>query len=67
VSRSLLWDGVTVEAGACIDDAIVASRVRVGAGATIGARSVIGHDVTISPGSHVADDSRLVAEGVATA
>jgi mannose-1-phosphate guanylyltransferase len=67
VRESLLWDGVVVGAGACVQDAIVASRVRIGANAQIGARTVIGHDVTIDDGAEIPENSRLVAEGVPTA
>lgn len=66
VRESLLWDNVTVGANARVEHAIVASRTRIGAGAVIGARSVIGHDVTIEDGAQVPEDSRLVSEGVPT-
>ncbi|MGH7685010.1 MAG: hypothetical protein ACREMT_11745, partial [Vulcanimicrobiaceae bacterium] len=62
-----LWDGVVVGAGASVQDAIVASRVRIGANAHIGARTVIGHDVAIDDGAQIPENSRLVAEGVPTA
>ncbi len=61
VADSLLWDGVIVEAGACLDWAIVASRARIGAGAVVGRGSVIGHDAKIAPNAVVGEDARIPA------
>jgi len=62
VADSLLWDGVTIERGAQLNWAIVASRARIGAGARIGRGAVIGHDAQIAPGTHVEENARLAAE-----
>ncbi|MBV8583961.1 MAG: NDP-sugar synthase, partial [Candidatus Eremiobacteraeota bacterium] len=67
VVDSILWDKVTVGPDASIERSIVASRVRVGAGAQLAPASVIGHDVVIDPGTQVPEGSRVVAEGVPTA
>jgi NDP-sugar pyrophosphorylase family protein len=65
VRGSILWDGVHVEAGAHVVDSILASGVRIGAGARIGPGSVIGHDVSVEPGTIVAPNSRLSARETA--
>jgi NDP-sugar pyrophosphorylase family protein len=62
VADSLLWDGVTVESGAQLDWAIVASRARIGAGARIGHGAVIGHDAIILPGTVVEENARVAVE-----
>ncbi len=62
VTDSLLWDGVTVEAGAQVDWAIVASRARIGAGARVGHGAVIGHDAEIAPGQVVEENARVSSE-----
>ncbi|MDQ6826123.1 MAG: NDP-sugar synthase [Candidatus Eremiobacteraeota bacterium] len=59
VRDSVLWDCVTVEPNAHIEGSIIASRVRVGAGATIGCGSVIGHDVIIRQGEQLEPGSRV--------
>ena len=61
VSDSLLWDGVVVEPGASIDWTIVASRVRIGAGAVVARGSVIGHDITVAANSSVEENARIPA------
>ena len=61
VSDSLLWDGVVVEPGASIDWAIVASRVRIGAGAAVARGSVIGHDETVAANASVQENARIPA------
>ncbi|MBV8152694.1 MAG: NDP-sugar synthase, partial [Candidatus Eremiobacteraeota bacterium] len=66
VVGSILWDGVDVGDGACIEEAIVASRARIGAHARIRRGTVIGHDAVIEAGADIPEDSRLVAEEVAT-
>ena len=65
VIGSLLWDEVTVENGASIDEAIIASRARIGAGARVEAGSVIGHDAAIEPGAHIAANARIAREDLA--
>ncbi|HZW54196.1 MAG TPA: NDP-sugar synthase [Candidatus Elarobacter sp.] len=62
VADSLLWDGVTVERGARVDWAIVASRARIGAGAHVGHGAVIGHDAQIVPGARIEENARVAAE-----
>jgi mannose-1-phosphate guanylyltransferase len=59
VVGSLLWDEVRVENGASIDEAIIASRARIGAGARVEAGSVIGHDAAVEPGAHIAANARI--------
>ena len=61
VADSLLWDGVTVEADAHLDWAILASRATVGASAVVGRGSVIGHGAQIAPGTVVGEDARIAA------
>jgi mannose-1-phosphate guanylyltransferase len=61
VTGSLLWDGVIVESGARLDEAIVASRAHIGSGAVIGRGSVIGHDANIAPHEAVGEDARIPA------
>ncbi len=51
VRESVLWERVSVGAGATIEEAIVASGVTIGANARIARGSVIGHDVTVEPGT----------------
>jgi mannose-1-phosphate guanylyltransferase len=63
VADSLLWDDVTVEAGAELTWSIVASRARIGAGARVAHGSVIGHDAEISPGSLLEENARITAIG----
>jgi NDP-sugar pyrophosphorylase family protein len=59
VRNSVLWDAVTVEDGAVVDGAIVASRARIGAHATVNPGSVIGHDGVINSGSELAANARV--------
>ncbi len=61
VADSLLWDRVVVEAGARLDGSIVASRARIGPGASIGSGSVIGHGVAVAAGSEIGADARVAA------
>lgn len=53
VDRSVLWDDVTVGAGAILRDCVVAS------GARIGAHAEVGPGVTLEAGAIVAERSRL--------
>jgi len=59
VCDSVLWDNVSVEPNATIEEAIVASGSRIGRGARIGRGSVIGHDTDIAPGSVLEPGSRV--------
>ena len=59
VADSLLWDGVTVEPGAVVDWAIVASRARIGRGALVPRGSVIGHEARISDGESLGENARV--------
>jgi mannose-1-phosphate guanylyltransferase len=61
VRNSVLWDAVTVEDGAVVDGAIVASRARIGASSVVKSGSVIGHDGIISSGSELAENARVTA------
>jgi len=63
VADSLLWDGVTVGAGAHLDTVIVASRARIGAGARVGSGSVIGHGADVPANSELAPDARIAPVG----
>jgi mannose-1-phosphate guanylyltransferase len=59
VRESVLWDRVSVGAGAIIEEAIVASGVTIGAEARVSRGSVIGHDVTIDPGTVLEPGARV--------
>ncbi|MHB8433355.1 MAG: sugar phosphate nucleotidyltransferase [Candidatus Tyrphobacter sp.] len=59
VRDSVLWDDVRVGPHAIVDEAILASGVRVGAGAAIGAGTVIGHGYLVPDGAKIAPGSRL--------
>jgi mannose-1-phosphate guanylyltransferase len=61
VTDSLLWDGVTVEPGAVVDWAIVASRARIGRGAVVPHGSVIGHHAVIPAGESLDENARVPA------
>ncbi len=61
VRDSVLWDGVEVEAGARIADAILASNVRVGTAAVVESGAVIGHDAVIPPNLVLSPDARVSA------
>lgn len=56
---SVLWDNVTVEAGAIVEESIIASGACIGERATIGRGSVLGHDVVIQPGDAVPEGGRI--------
>jgi mannose-1-phosphate guanylyltransferase len=56
---SVLWDNVSVERGATIDEAIIASGARIGAGAKVSRGSVLGHDVVIEPETIVPEGGRV--------
>ncbi len=59
VRDSVLWDDVRVGPHAAVDEAILASGVRIGTGATIGAGSVVGHGYVVPDGVQVPPGSRL--------
>ncbi len=59
VRDSILWNDVTVAAGATIDGSIVASGARIGAHAVVRPGSVIGHGVTIDAASTVEENARV--------
>lgn len=59
IRESVLWERVSVGAGATIDEAIIASGVTIGPKADIGKGSVVGHDVSIEPGQVLQPGSRL--------
>lgn len=56
---SVLWDNVTVEDGADIEEAIVASGARIGARSKVSRGSVLGHDVIVEAGSVVPEGGRV--------
>jgi mannose-1-phosphate guanylyltransferase len=56
---SVLWDDVTVEGGANVEEAIIASGARIGAGAKVGRGSVLGHDVIIERETVVPEGGRV--------
>ncbi|MBD5634367.1 MAG: NDP-sugar synthase [Candidatus Eremiobacteraeota bacterium] len=71
VRFAVLWDGVHVDIGARISEAILASNVRVGREAVVENGAVIGHDTTIEAGTVLEPDARVsspsrVAEEVAS-
>ncbi len=59
VRESVLWERVSVGVGAIIEEAILANGVTIGANARIGRGSVIGHDVTVEPGTVLEPGTRL--------
>lgn len=59
LTDSVLWDNVTVEPNAKIDEAIIASGARIGAGATVSVGSVLGHDVVIESNTVVPEGGRV--------
>src|SRR5579871_6166 len=67
VRESVLWERVSVGADALVEEAIVASGVTIGPKAHVAKGSVIGHDVSIGPGTNLEPGARLgsPAEGLA--
>ncbi len=59
VRDSLLWNGVTVGAGATIDWSIIASRAHIGEHAVVQRGSVIGHDAVIAPHTTTEENARI--------
>ena len=56
---SVLWNDVSVGAGALVEESIVAGGARIGENARVGRGSVIGHDVVIEPGAVLEPGSRV--------
>ncbi len=59
IRESILWERVSVGAGALVEEAIVASGAIIGPRAHVAAGSVIGHNVTIEPGAKLQPGARL--------
>jgi NDP-sugar pyrophosphorylase family protein len=59
VRESVLWERVSVGAGAVIDEAIIASGATIGPKAHVSRGSVIGHDVTVEPEAVLEPGARL--------
>ncbi len=59
ISNSVIWDNVAIGDDVIIEEAIIASRTTIGAGANIARGSVIGHDVTINPGTKLEENARI--------
>ncbi|HET9392520.1 MAG TPA: NDP-sugar synthase [Candidatus Rubrimentiphilum sp.] len=59
IRDSVLWDNVTVEEGAFIEETIIAGGSLIGANAKIGKGSVIGHDARVEPGAVLPEGSRV--------
>lgn len=55
----VLWEGVTVEAGAVIDESIIASGAHIGEKAVVSRGSVIGHDAVIEAGTVLPEGARV--------
>jgi len=62
VRNSIVWDGVAIEAGAVVTEAILASNVRVGNGAIVSAGAVIGHDARVPAGQVLDPGARVRAD-----
>ncbi len=63
VRFAVLWDAVSVDHGARVSEAIVATNVHVGREAVVEHGAVIGHDATIEPGTVLEPDARVAAPG----
>lgn len=59
IYESVLWDGVMVDEGACVEGAILAGGVHVGAGARVERGSVVGHGERIEQGGVVPAGARV--------
>ena len=59
VRDSVLWDGVAVEAGARVADAILASDVSVGKSAVVEFGAVVGHGAVIAANTVLEPDARV--------
>ncbi|MBV9718068.1 MAG: NDP-sugar synthase [Candidatus Eremiobacteraeota bacterium] len=63
VRESVLWERVSVGADAVIEEAILASGVTIGPKAHVARGSVIGHDVSVEPGTILEPGARLGSPG----
>jgi mannose-1-phosphate guanylyltransferase len=61
IRDSVLWENVQVGTGAEIDEAIIASGSQIGARASVGRGTVIGHDTNIAAGQILEPGSRVPA------
>jgi len=59
VRDSVLWEGVKIDAGARVADAILATNVSVGMSAVVEAGAVVGHDAAIPPNAVLGPDARV--------
>ena len=59
VRDSVLWDRVTIGAGAIVEETIAASGVSIGERASVGKGSVIGHDAVVEAGRVLEPGSRI--------
>jgi mannose-1-phosphate guanylyltransferase len=59
LADSVLWDHVTIEEGAIVEESIIATGARIGARAVVGRGSVIGHDAVVEPGTVLPEGSRV--------
>jgi NDP-sugar pyrophosphorylase family protein len=66
VIDSVLWDQVYVGPNALIEGAIIASRCKIGEGATIGRGAVIGHDAHVAAGAVIPGGARVTTDGLVT-
>jgi mannose-1-phosphate guanylyltransferase/phosphomannomutase len=57
ISGSIIFDGVTVEANACICDAVICKDAHIGNGAGVARGSVIGESCSVSASEVVSPDS----------
>lgn len=57
ISGSIIFDGVTVEANACICDAVICKDAHIGNGAGVARGSVIGENCSVSASEVVSPDS----------
>ena len=64
ITDSVLWERVSVGAGAVIEEAIIASGATIGPKARIGRGGVVGHDVTVDPGTVLEPGARVGLPGV---
>jgi NDP-sugar pyrophosphorylase family protein len=56
LERSVLWDDVTLEAGAQVRDSVIASGTTIGAGARVD-HAVVAHAARIAPGAVVREEA----------
>ncbi len=63
IRNAVLWDDVSVEAGARIAESILATSVQVGRKAVVENGAVIGHAAAIDPGTVLEPDARVADPG----